>query len=356
MLDVRDVSLRLGDRVVLDHVSLHVARGEIVALLGPSGSGKSTLLKVIAGILAPDEGSIELDGRNLTDVPTHRRGIGMVFQDHQLFPHLDVAANIGFGLRMQGLRRTAVRDRVDEMLELVGLAGFGHRHVDDLSGGEVTRVALARSLAPRPQVLLLDEPLTGLDRELHDRLLVDLHALLAGVTTILVTHDADEAAAVAERTLDIADLAARPTGEVVELRADETHPLRLSVLRRGTPTTDVTFAEDTWPGVVHLGVRVGGDLVATSTWIPRPLDGVPAVQLRGMATANGLQGRGIGGTLVEAGCARAATTDAELVWARARDAALAFYMRHGFVVRGDGFVDDVTGLPHHLVVRPIARR
>ena len=148
--------------------------GEIVGLLGPSGSGKSTLLRVIAGLVIPDRGMVRIDGVDVTDVPTHRRGVGMVFQDEQLFEHLDVAGNVGFGLRMRGDAPPARQHRVAEMLDLVGLAGFERRNVRQLSGGEAKRVALARSLAPSPRVLLLDEPLTGLDRELHDRLAGDL--------------------------------------------------------------------------------------------------------------------------------------------------------------------------------------
>lgn len=139
--------------------------------------------------------------------------------------------------------------------------------------------------------------------------------------------------------------------EIVELAAPETHALRLAVLRADTPTKDVVFAEDTWPGALHLGVRRDGELVATSSWIPRPHAGQPAIQLRGMATAQSVQGTGIGGLLLEAGCTRYRAAGPSLVWARARDAALEFYERHGFEVEGEGFVDEGTQLPHHLVVR-----
>ena len=139
--------------------------------------------------------------------------------------------------------------------------------------------------------------------------------------------------------------------EVVELSPDDTHPLRLAVLRFDTPTKEVVFPEDTWPGAWHLGLRVDGELVATSSWVPRPHHDTPAVQLRGMATARRLQGTGLGGLLLEAGCRRVAADGGTLVWARARDAALAFYLRHEFVVEGDGFVDQATQLPHHLVIR-----
>jgi thiamine transport system ATP-binding protein len=206
VLDVDDVTVRFGARVVLDSVCLHVAAGEMVALLGPSGSGKSTLLRVIAGIVPADSGRVVLDGVDITSVPTHRRSVGMVFQNEQLFPHMDVAGNVGFGLRMAGFDKRVRGQRVTELLELVGLAGFGSRHIDGLSGGERKRVALARSLAPRPKLLLLDEPLTGLDRELHDRLAAEVSAILEAqaTTAIWVTHDAEEAATVAGRTVALA--------------------------------------------------------------------------------------------------------------------------------------------------------
>ena len=139
---------------------------------------------------------------------------------------------------------------------------------------------------------------------------------------------------------------------VVELTADETHPLRLTVLRGDTPTTVVAFAEDVLPGTFHLGIRDGQAVIAVSTWIPRPYNDTPAVQLRGMATASQLQGHGLGSLLLEAGCLRAATM-ADLVWARARDTALEFYLRHGFTVEGDGFIDEQTQKPHHVIVRPL---
>ena len=208
MLDVDDVVLHFGERAVLDGLSLHVDDGEIVAVLGPSGAGKSTLLRVIAGLMRPDAGVIALNGKDITDHPAHLRNIGMMFQDEQLFPHLDVAANIAFGPRMHGWNRSETDARVEELLGIVGLAGFGTRRVDRLSGGEKKRVALARSLAPRPAVLLLDEPLTGLDRELHDRLIGELADVLRATTTtaVLVTHDHYEAAALASRIVQWNDL------------------------------------------------------------------------------------------------------------------------------------------------------
>lgn len=208
MLDVRDVTVAFGTATVLDHVSLEVATGEVVALLGPSGSGKTTLLRVVAGLHRPDTGRVHIDGTDVTDVAAHRRSVGLVFQDDQLFPHHDVGGNIAFGLRIAGRTRHEQAARVTELLELIGLPGFARRRVESLSGGEAKRVALARSLAPRPTVLLLDEPLSGLDPELHDRLAVDLAALLraTGTTAVMVTHDRGEAAAVADRSVHLGDL------------------------------------------------------------------------------------------------------------------------------------------------------
>ena len=182
--------------------------GEVVAVLGPSGSGKSTLLRVIAGITAPDAGTVTLGGADVTNVPTHQRGVGMVFQDNQLFPHLTVGDNVAFGLKMARTPAALRRTTADEWLARVGLAGFGSRDVGALSGGEAKRVALARTLAVEPTVVLLDEPLTGLDRELHDRLAHDVAALLAdlAITALLVTHDPDEAATIAIRSVHMDDI------------------------------------------------------------------------------------------------------------------------------------------------------
>ncbi|MET0577170.1 MAG: GNAT family N-acetyltransferase [Ilumatobacteraceae bacterium] len=361
MLDVRDLTVDFGGAPVLDGACLHAADGEVVALLGPSGSGKSTLLRTIAGLVAPRRGRILLDGRDVTGLATHRRGIGMVFQDEQLFPHRDVAANVEFGLRMQGRAGPDRSARVTAMLALVGLDGFGARPVGDLSGGEAKRVALARSLAPAPRALLLDEPLTGLDRELHDRLAAELARILreAGTTAVLVTHDAAEAVAVADRVVTMAEIQRGATGDrrIVDLRAAETHGLRRRVLRAGTASDDVTFAGDDDPGTWHLGLVDGaGTLLAVSTWMPRPFPGDDrggGVQLRGMAVDAGAQGTGIGAALLAAGVEQASAGGANAVWANARDTALDFYRRHGFDVVGDGFIDETTALAHHRIRRDL---
>lgn len=217
-LEVRDIVVRFGPNAAVDGVSLHIPDGEVVALLGPSGSGKSTLLRVIAGLITPSSGSVHINDVDITALAAHRRGVGLVFQDNQLFPHLDVATNIDFGLRMQPRgaaghraperRAPERRARVGELLHLVGLTGFERRAVGSLSGGEAKRVALARSLAPAPAILLLDEPLTGLDDELHDRLAADLASILrdTATTALLVTHDATEAALVADRVVMLTSL------------------------------------------------------------------------------------------------------------------------------------------------------
>ena len=170
-------------------------------MLGPSGSGKTTLLRVIAGLQPPDEGRVLLDGSDLAGVPPHRRGVGLVFQDHALFPHRDVFGNIAFGLRMRGDSPKQAETRTTELLALVGLAGFEQRSVGTLSGGEQQRVALARALAPEPRILLLDEPLGSLDRRLRDRLLDDLESLFGelALTAVYVTHDQTEAFTLGDR-------------------------------------------------------------------------------------------------------------------------------------------------------------
>lgn len=194
---------RADAEAAIADVSFAVARGEVVALLGPSGCGKSTLLRAVAGLEPLSAGSVRWNGEDLTSVPPHARGFGLMFQDAQLFPHMSVAKNVAYGLRWRRTARTARDARVAELLELVGLPGAGERAVTELSGGERQRVALARSLAPEPRLLMLDEPLSSLDRALRDRLAADLARLLreTGTTGILVTHDEGEAHAIADRTL-----------------------------------------------------------------------------------------------------------------------------------------------------------
>ncbi|AOS61707.1 ABC transporter ATP-binding protein [Actinoalloteichus hymeniacidonis] len=200
-LGLRGLSVHYGSTIAVSEVDLTVADGEVVALLGPSGCGKSTLLRAVAGLEQPASGAVCWDEQDLAAVAVHRRGFGLVFQDGQLFPHRDVAGNVAFGLRMAGIDRAARVERVTELLELVGLRGYGNRSVTSLSGGEAQRVALARALAPRPRLLLLDEPLSALDRVLREQLAIDLAEVLraTGSTALVVTHDHDEAFTLADR-------------------------------------------------------------------------------------------------------------------------------------------------------------
>jgi spermidine/putrescine ABC transporter ATP-binding subunit len=201
LLSITGLRVRYGFVVALDSLDLSVASGELFVLLGASGSGKSTLLRAIGGFVQPEAGHIVLNGTDLGRLPPHRRPVNTMFQSYALFPHLSVAANIGFGLRMRGMDRSAVAERVAEMLALIRLEGFGPRRPRQLSGGQQQRVALARSLAPRPALLLLDEPLSALDRNLRRDTREELVRLQRslGIAFILVTHDQEEALGMADR-------------------------------------------------------------------------------------------------------------------------------------------------------------
>ncbi len=230
MLRAEEISVRFDGSPALDRATLEVDSGEVVTVLGPSGSGKTTLLRVIAGLQLPDSGRVLLDGKDLAATPPHRRGLGLVFQDHALFPHRDVYANVSFGLRMRGDGPAAVAIRTTELLELVGLAGMERRSIGTLSGGEQQRVALARALAPEPRVLLLDEPLGSLDRRLRDRLLEDLGRIFdeVALTVVYVTHDQTEAFTLGHR------VAVMRAGRVVQVATPDelwAHPLDVDVAR-----------------------------------------------------------------------------------------------------------------------------
>ena len=209
LLEISHVSKSYPGLPVLHDLSLTADEGEIVCLLGPSGCGKSTLLRIVAGLEMPDAGQVAFDGQDLAGVPPHRRHFGLMFQDYALFPHKDVAGNVAFGLRMARLPASEINARVAEMLALVGLSGYEQRRVTELSGGEQQRVALARSLAPGPRLLMFDEPLGALDRALREQLMNDLRAILKQVcvTALYVTHDQEEAFAIGDR---VAIMRARP--------------------------------------------------------------------------------------------------------------------------------------------------
>ena len=202
---VEHLNKQFGEFVAVNDVSFEVPEGELVALLGPSGGGKSTILRIIAGLEEPDSGLVALDGAVVNELPPRERRIGFVFQHYALFRHMTVAENIGFGLKVRGVSKADRRDRVNELVNIMGLQGLGDRLPSQLSGGQRQRVALARSLAPRPRLLLLDEPFAAVDAKVREELRMWLRRLHddVGVTSVFVTHDQDEAFALADRVLVI---------------------------------------------------------------------------------------------------------------------------------------------------------
>ena len=202
MLKVSKLSVVIDNTVIVDDISFTVSTGETLAITGPSGIGKTTLLHAICGIVRTTHGTVDIDNVDITSLPTHRRGIGLVSQTGDLFPTMTVSQNIEFGLRISRIPKADRTARVNELLQLVGLTHLAHRNVAELSGGEARRIALARALAPRPRVLLLDEPLAGLDQTTHDVLISDLARVLkqTATTAVLVTHDLSETNFLAETT------------------------------------------------------------------------------------------------------------------------------------------------------------
>lgn len=315
LLELEGVSVRYGARPALDGVRLAVAEGEVVCVLGPSGSGKSTLLRAVAGLTPVDGGTVRLAGRDQRGVPAHRRGLGLMFQDHQLFPQRDVAGNIAFGLRMRRRPRAEAARRVAELLELVGLPGAERRAVAALSGGEQQRVALARALAPDPRLLMLDEPLGQLDRDLRERLVVELRQLFArlGATVLAVTHDQGEAFALADRVVVMRAGRVVQVGTPVEVwrRPADAFVARFLGFRnvvtarvRGgaadTPWGPLPLPADTAPGERSVLVRPSG------VWLTPPA-GAP---LTGTVAARTFRGDHVvllvrpagGGPALEASC------------------------------------------------------
>ncbi len=211
-LKIRALTKRYGGRAAVEDVNLDVERGEFVALLGPSGCGKTTILGLVGGHIAPDAGSVEIDGQDVTAMPAHIRPTATVFQNYALFPHMNVAENVAYGLRCQGQNKKQRLDAAMNLLDLTGLSGRGHERIDCLSGGEQQRVALARALALNPKVLLLDEPLSSLDAKLRRRMRREIREIQAriGITAILVTHDQEEAMDMAGR------LAVMEQGRIVQ--------------------------------------------------------------------------------------------------------------------------------------------
>ncbi|MGW4198203.1 ABC transporter ATP-binding protein [Streptomyces sp. NPDC005004] len=317
LLSLREATVRLGGRPVLDGVDLDVAEHEVVCVLGPSGSGKSTLLRTVAGLQPLDAGRVSLDGRDQAGVPAHRRGVGLMFQDHQLFPQRDVGGNVAFGPRMHGVSRSERDARVRALLELVGLPGSERRAVAGLSGGEQQRVALARALAPRPRLLMLDEPLGQLDRSLRERLVVELQELFGrlGTTVLAVTHDQGEAFALADRVVVMRDGRIAQSGTPLEvwrrpadafvarfLGFDNVVAATVTDAVADTPWGKLPVPEGSPQGGRELLVRPAGvRLVAEDTGLPCT---VAARTFKGTHVALRLRPHD-GGPLLEAACAPA---------------------------------------------------
>jgi len=275
---VRNATRRLGDFTALDDVSVEIPSGSLTALLGPSGSGKSTLLRVIAGLERPDAGSVEIDGRDATNLAPQRRGVGFVFQHYAAFKHMTVRENVAFGLKVARRPKAEIRARVEELLELVQLPGLADRYPSQLSGGQRQRMALARSLAVQPSVLLLDEPFGALDARVRKELRAWLRHLHdeVHVTTVFVTHDQEEAMEVADRIVVMnhgrveqvggpRDLYEHPSnafvmgfvGPVTRLGELFIRPHDVEVRRQPNGTTSEAMVER----LVHLGFEVRADLV-----------------------------------------------------------------------------------------------
>ncbi len=268
-LEVHGLTVRYGAMAALDGLSLDIRRGELFVLLGGSGSGKTTLLRAIGGFVRPESGAIVLDGVDMVALPPHRRPVNTVFQSGALFPHMSVAANIGFGPRQRGMGKAAVAARVEELLRLVRLEGFGARRPHQLSGGQQQRVALARGLAASPALLLLDEPLSALDRGLRAETAAELVSLQKqlGTAFVLVTHDQREALTMADRIGVMRDGRLAQTGtprEIFEAPADRFVAAFMGVA-------------NLWDGVVRAdGVTVDIPALSAAIALPRPVPPGPA--------------------------------------------------------------------------------
>ncbi len=301
---VESISKRFGDAVALDVVSLEVPSGSLTALLGPSGGGKSTLLRVIAGLDAPDTGTVRIEGEDLTDAPARHRGVGFCFQHYAPFRHLTVRRNVAFGLEIRRRPKAEVKARVDELLDLVGLAHLAERYPSQLSGGQRQRMALARALAIEPKVLLLDEPFGALDAQVRTQLrqwLRDLHDRLH-VTTVLVTHDQEEAMEVADRLAVINHGRLEQVGTPAELYDDPANEFVLTFLGPATRLdgawvrphdlvlhrfeagrTTASALEGTVVRVTHLGFEVKVDVRLArggACWVQLSRAGAAELELR----------------------------------------------------------------------------
>jgi putative spermidine/putrescine transport system ATP-binding protein/putrescine transport system ATP-binding protein len=261
VLEVRNVTKRFGGVVAVDNLSFSIDAGQTVALLGPSGCGKTTNLRMIAGFEVPDEGSIIISGKNMHGSAPYERNVGLLFQDYALFPHMTVAENVAYGLKRRRFERGAIAARLAEMLDLVKLAGLQDRFPGQLSGGQQQRVALARALATRPEVLLLDEPLSALDAKLRESLRLELKAILSatGSTTIVVTHDQEEAMSLAERVIVMDRGHIMQEGDPVEIYARPANRFVAEFIGR-TNWFAGRLGEETSPGIRRFIRPNGGDL------------------------------------------------------------------------------------------------
>ena len=301
---IEGLTRRFGSIVAVDRVDLEIARGELFALLGGSGCGKTTLLRMLAGFETPDEGRLFIDGQDMTDVPPYRRPVNMMFQSYALFPHMDVAANVGYGLRRDGVKAPEIAARVAEILTLVHLQDHAKRKPSQLSGGQRQRVALARALVKRPKLLLLDEPLAALDRKLRESTRFEMVRLQEqlGLTFVMVTHDQEEAMSMATRLavmnagriaqigtphevyehpasrfvadfIGIANIVALPGGGWMALRPEK---IALSATRPDLPRTvagrivDVAYEGDR--SLYHVETDAHGTMTVSTTNISRSAD------------------------------------------------------------------------------------
>ncbi|MDJ1006581.1 MAG: ABC transporter ATP-binding protein [Paracoccaceae bacterium] len=273
-LKLRDVTKTYDSAVALSGVGLDIARGEFMTLLGPSGSGKTTLLRIVAGLLTPDRGTLVLGGDDMTARPAWERDIGLVFQNYALFPHMDARTNVGFGLEMRGIAGAEAARRIDEALEIVSMGEYGTRHPSELSGGQQQRIAIARAIAIKPRLLLLDEPLSNLDAVLRQSVRGELRELHSrtGLTTIMVTHDQVEALALADR------VALMEAGKIVQIDTperlyDQPATAFVAGFLGAPPANLMPLAPHRAPGVVSLG---------GAEWRP---EGVAAACLAGLDRA-----------------------------------------------------------------------
>jgi spermidine/putrescine transport system ATP-binding protein len=296
MLEIHEIFKTYHEQPLLKGISFSVSQGETVGLLGPSGSGKSTLLRIIAGLEEAASGQIQWDGKDISNVPTYKRNFGLMFQDYALFPHKSVRDNVAFGLKMQNLPSEEIKPMVDKALAQVNLSSFANRRVTDLSGGEQQRVALARALAPRPKLLMLDEPLGALDRALREQLIEELHELLheIEIPAIYVTHDQDEAFAMADRLLLLHEGKIIQEGTPEEIYRNPTSEwvarfLGLSNLVKGTVERITPYQVKTKLGEFQL--KSGSNFSKTGTKVTLLLKPDSALLLKRAVRKNCVQGK-----------------------------------------------------------------